>query len=75
MKMNIEIRSLWRHPEVPSAGKEPYRTYFRAYPDRAQALEGEDNRICLSGNWRFKYLEDVNDNAAGFEEPIFDVCR
>lgn len=77
MREYKEKLEFWKDCEVVHLGKEGYRSLFRQYRtlDEAQAdtaQTNEDYCICLNGNWKFHYCEDVNESPGDFWEDTFD---
>lgn len=71
--MNADLlqRDLWRNQDVPGLRKEGYRSIFSQYRTVKEAVadihsENRDYKICLNGQWKFRYSEDVN-----IQEPFF----
>ncbi len=71
--MNADLlqRDLWRNQDVPGLRKEGYRSIFSQYRTVKEALEdihseNRDYKICLNGQWKFHYSEDVN-----IQEPFY----
>ncbi len=65
--MNADLlqRDLWRNQDVPGLRKEGYRSIFSQYRSVREAVEdvhseNRDYKICLNGQWKFRYSEDVN---------------
>ena len=73
----LNYDNLWRHPDTVQLGKEAYRSGFAAYPSREAALADKSpadasHRQCLSGDWKFRYLADVNEELPGFFNVDYD---
>ena len=71
------MAGLWKTPECPHLGKEGYRTGYSSYDSEEKALKDieyadDEHKKCISGNWRFRYCKDVNENVTGFFETGYD---
>ena len=63
--------------EVVQLGKESYRTSFGQYRSIQEALQDREGinpgyKICLSGKWRFRYCDDVTEQAGEFWKRDYD---
>ncbi len=69
----------WEDPEVFSRNREPARSSFIPFADRASALAGAPNRspffLSLNGSWKFHWSSDPAHRPVRFYEEDFDVSR
>ena len=73
------VRPEWDDPSVIQTGREPARTSFIAFPDRALALAHRDDPKAspryesLAGEWDFRWSPNPGSRPVGFERAGFDV--
>lgn len=71
MNADMQQRDVWRSRDVLGLNKEAYRSIFPQYRTLEEALadtsfENKKYRVCLNGQWKFRYSEDVT-----VQEPFY----
>lgn len=60
----------WQNPQVNQINREPLKAHFIPYTD---ATRNSQDRICLDGQWKFKYVKNPALAPTDFHEKSFNA--
>ncbi len=70
------VNELWREQQVYTMGTEPHAATHFNFADEASALAGDYREssyfMSLNGDWKFNWVERLEDRPLEFYEPSFD---
>lgn len=74
--LSAQTQELWRSQQVYTLGTEPHANTHYSFPDEASALAGKHTESpyfkSLNGDWKFHWVEHIEDRPLDFYRPSFD---